>query len=306
MRTKQFGKKKRKRFWKDWQLYVLLLPAMVYLFLFNYMPIYGVQIAFRDFSPKLGIWGSEWVGLQFFKQFVNYPNFVLLLRNTLEIGIYTLLTFPCAVIFALMLNEVHNKKLKKGMQMISYIPYFLSTVVVCSMVTLFFDQKTGIVNKVIEILGGNRIDFLTEPAMFADIYVWSGVWQSLGFGAIIYIAALSGVPAELVEAAKIDGAKRLQIIWHVNLPCILPTIIIMLILSCGGIISVGSEKVLLLQNALNISRSQVISTYVYEMGIRGGAYSYSAAIGLFNNAVSFVIIAIVNTISKKVGETSLW
>ena len=295
-----------KSIFHDWRLYVLMLPSLVYLFIFAYIPMYGVQIAFRDFSPRKGIWGSEWVGLEYFKRFIEYPNFKFLMMNTLRIGLYSLATFPCSIIFALMLNEVRSTKFKKSVQMISYIPHFLSTVVVCSMITLFFNQKTGVVNAIIEFLGGTRTDFLTKASYFEDIYVWSGVWQGLGFGAIIYIAALASVPMEQIEAARIDGATRLQIIWHVNIPYILPTIIIMLIFSCGGILGVGFEKILLLQNDLNLSRSQVISTYVYEIGIRGGQFSYSSAIGLFNTIVNVTILAIVNEIAKRFGETSIW
>lgn len=295
-----------KSIFHDWRLYVLMLPSLVYLFIFAYIPMYGVQIAFRDFSPRKGIWGSEWVGLEYFKRFIEYPNFKFLMMNTLRIGLYSLATFPCSIIFALMLNEVRSTKFKKSVQMISYIPHFLSTVVVCSMVTLFFNQKTGVVNAIIEFLGGTQTDFLTKASYFEDIYVWSGVWQGLGFGAIIYIAALASVPMEQIEAARIDGATRLQIIWHVNIPYILPTIIIMLIFSCGGILGVGFEKILLLQNDLNLSRSQVISTYVYEIGIRGGQFSYSSAIGLFNTIINVTILAIVNEIARRFGETSIW
>nr|WP_300821271.1 ABC transporter permease subunit [uncultured Acetatifactor sp.] len=295
-----------KSIFHDWRLYVLMLPSLVYLFIFAYIPMYGVQIAFRDFSPRKGIWGSEWVGLEYFKRFIEYPNFKFLMMNTLRIGLYSLATFPCSIIFALMLNEVRSTKFKKSVQMISYIPHFLSTVVVCSMVTLFFNQKTGVVNAIIEFLGGTRTVFLTKASYFEDIYVWSGVWQGLGFGAIIYIAALASVPMEQIEAARIDGATRLQIIWHVNIPYILPTIIIMLIFSCGGILGVGFEKILLLQNDLNLSRSQVISTYVYEIGIRGGQFSYSSAIGLFNTIINVTILAIVNEIARRFGETSIW
>lgn len=296
----------KKKFLRNWQYYVLLLPAVIYLFIFNYIPIYGVQIAFRDFSARRGIWGSEWVGLEFFKKFVEYPNFSLIIKNTLTLGLYTLATFPCAIVFALMLNEVQNRKFKKAVQMISYMPYFLSTVVVCSMITLFFNERTGVINALIEVLGGTRTDFMTKPQYFADIYVWSGVWQTLGWNSIIYIAALSSVPAELVEAAKVDGAGRLRVIWHVNLPCILPTIAIMLILACGNILNVGFEKTFLLQNSLNLSASQVISTYVYEIGLRGGQYSYSTAIGLFNNIINIILLFLVNSIVKKTTETGIW
>lgn len=291
---------------RDWRLYLLMVPSLVYLIIFAYVPMYGVQIAFRNFSVRKGIWGSDWVGLEHFKRFLTYPNLKMLLFNTMGISLYGLATFPCSIIFALMINEVQNKKFKKSVQMISYIPHFLSTVVVCSMVTLFFNQRVGVVNAVIELFGGTRRDFLTEANLFNDIYVWSGVWQGLGWGAIIYVAALAGVPAELIEAARVDGATRLQVIRHVNIPHIMPTIIIQLIFSCGNVLSVGYEKILLLQNDLNLSKSQVISTYTYEIGIEGGQFSYSTAIGLFNTIVNVSILGIVNWIAKKVGETSIW
>lgn len=299
-------KKRGRWFSRDWQLYLLLLPAVIYVIIFCYGPMYGVQIAFRDYSARKGIWGSDWVGFKHFIRFFKYPNFWLLLKNTLRLGIYCLLTFPLPVIFAIMVNEIRNQKFKKTVQMISYIPYFLSVVVVCSMVCLFFDGQTGVVNTIIEALGGERIDFLTVPEYFDELYVWSGVWQTLGFSAIIYVAALSNVPEELVEAARIDGASRWQIIWHVNIPCILPTIIIQLIFSCGGILGASHEKILLLQNPLNLSTSQVISTYVYELGIKGGQFSYSAAIGLFNNIVNVLVLFIVNKIAKKTTDISVW
>lgn len=296
-----------KKLWKrNWQLFILLLPAVIYLFLFNYKPMYGVQIAFRNFSPKKGIWGSDWVGIEYFLKFVKQPNFHMLIKNTLTIGVYNLATFPCPIIFALLLNELRNQKFKKTVQMISYMPYFLSTVVVCSMISLFFKDETGIFNLIIKALGGESQDFMTIPEYFADIYVWSGEWQALGFSAIIYIAGLAGVPSELLDAAKIDGAGKIKIIWHVNIPWIMPTIVIMLILKCGGILSVGFEKIFLLQNSLNLSASQVISTYVYEIGMKGGQFSYSTAIGLFNNIINIIMLAIVNGIAKKTTGNGVW
>lgn len=297
---------KWKGFFRDWRLYVLLLPAIVYVFIFSYIPMYGVQIAFRDYSAKRGIWGSNWVGLKHFIRFVTYPNFWQLIGNTLHIGLYSLATFPCSVIFALMLNEMGNQKYKKTVQMVSYMPHFLSTVVVCSMITLFFKGKTGVVNTIVTALGGQRWEYMEEARFFVPIYVWSGVWKGLGFDAIIYLAALSGVNPELVEAARIDGASRMKIVWHVNLPHIIPTVVIMLILSCGSVLSVSYEKILLLQNSLNLSVSRVISTYTYDVGIVGGQFSYSSAIGLFNTIVNVLILSLVNQIAKRVGETSLW
>lgn len=291
---------------RNWQLYVLLLPAVVYLFLFNYVPMYGVAIAFEDFSVKKGIWGSEWVGLEHFKRFITYPNFPLIFKNTLWLGVYGLLTFPCPIIFALMLNEVGNTKFKKVTQMISYMPNFLSVVVVCSMIRLFFDEKSGVVNSIIEMLGSSKISFLSIPQYFDDIYIWSGVWQGLGFSSIIYLSALAGVPGELIDAAKVDGAGRFRVIWHINLPTIAPTIVMLLILSCGGILGAGFEKCFLLQNDLNLSASQVFSTYTYEVGLRGGQFSYAAAIGLFNCIINLALLCIVNTVSKKVSDIGIW
>lgn len=296
----------KKQIRKSLPLYVFLLPAVIYLILFNYVPMYGVQIAFRDFSSKDGIWGSPWVGLKYFIKFIENPNFTLIMKNTFVLGIYTLATFPCAIIFALMLNEVRNAKFKKVVQMISYMPHFLSTVVICSMLKLFMHPESGIFNMIIEAFGGTAQDFLTVPEYFADIYVWSGVWQQIGWNSIIYISALASVSSELVEAAKIDGAGRFGVIWHVYIPSILPTISIMLILSCGNVLSVGFEKVFLMQNSLNLSTSQVISTYVYEMGLKSGQFSYSTAIGLFNNVVSVVLIGIVNKITKKLTGNGIW
>lgn len=291
---------------KDWRLWLLLLPAIIYLFVFAYLPMYGVQIAFKDYSARAGIWGSKWVGLKYFKKFISHPNFKLYLMNTLRLGLYALTTFVLPIIFALMLNEVRNLKFKKTVQMISYMPHFLSVVVVCSMVTLFFNEQTGFVNTIIKDITGKTVPFLTKAALFDDVYVWSGAWQGLGWGAIIYTAALSGVPSELVDAAKIDGANRMQIIKHVNIPHILPTIVIMLIFACGGILGNDFQKILLLQNDLNLSSSQVISTYVYSIGIRGGEFSYASAIGLFNNIISVIIIVIVNKVAKKVSDVGIW
>ena len=194
---------------RNWQLYLLLLPAMIYLFLFNYVPIYGVQIAFRNFTVKGGITGSEWVGLKHFMKFFSNPNFRILIRNTLSLSLYSIATFPCAIVFAIMLNEVKHTGFKKSIQMISYMPYFLSTVVVCSLITLFMHPKTGMINSLVELMGGTRQEFLAIPRYFNDIYVWSGVWQTIGWNSIIYIAALAGVPEELQDAAKVDGANRL-------------------------------------------------------------------------------------------------
>lgn len=289
-----------------WQLYVLVLPAIVYIFIFNYLPMYGIQIAFKDFRTNLGIWGSEWVGLKHFERFISFPNFWLIVKNTARIGLYSLAMFPCSVILALLINEIRSIHFKKAVQMITYMPYFLSTVVVSSMIILFLNKETGVINSVIEFFGGERIGFMTTARYFEDIYVLSGVWQGVGWGTIIYLAVLSNVSPELIEAARVDGANRIQIINHVNLPSIMPTVVIMLILSSGGILSVGFEKVYLLQNSLNLSRSQVISTYVYDIGLRSSQFSYASAIGLFNTVINVLILMLVNVFAKKASDISIW
>ncbi|MBQ3078981.1 MAG: sugar ABC transporter permease [Clostridia bacterium] len=290
----------------DWRLYILIAPAVVYIFLFNYMPMYGVQIAFKDFRPSKGIWGSAWVGFDYFQQFINNPLFGKLIWNTMRISLYSLATFPLPIVLALMINELDNQKFKKTVQMVTYAPHFLSTVVVCSMVTLFCSKENGLFNNLIEMVGGERVSILEKASLFTPVYVWSGVWQSIGWNSILYIAALSGVSPELVEAARIDGANRFQIITHVNIPSIMPTVVITLIMSCGSVLSVGFEKVYLLQNKLNMDASNVIATYVYELGLISAQYSASAAIGLFNTIVNITMLLIVNAIARRVSEISLF
>ena len=294
------------RFRRCMPIYALMLPGIAATFIFSYIPMYGVQIAFKDFKFSKGIWGSPWVGLQHFIRFTTYIGFWTILRNTLSITLYTLATFPITIIIALLLNELRSQHFKKVVQMVSYAPHFLSTVVLCGMIMLFFGRSNGVVNNILELLGFERIDFLTSESMFADIYVWSGVWQGVGWGTIIYLAALSGVSPELVEAAQIDGASRLQIIRHVHIPGILPTVIIMFILATGNLLSLGYEKILLLQNDLNLSVSRVISSYVYEIGLQGGQLSYSTAINFFNNVVNILILLGVNWIATRTSEVSLW
>ncbi len=300
-----YARRAMKTFKENWTLYLLVLPAFIYLFLFNYMPMYGVQIAFRNFRPKQGITGSKWVGLKHFIKFFNYPGFWMLLGNTLTISLWSMLSFPMSVLLALMINEVQNAKFKRTVQMVTYMPHFISTVVVVALVRLMFARATGVVNTVITGLGGERIDFLQMPKYFIWLFVGSGIWQNLGWNAIIFLSALSAVSPEHVEAARIDGANRLQINWHVYIPTILPTIIIMLIMRCGSVLSVGYEKIFLMQNPLNLDVSQVISTYVYDLGIVNGQYSYSSAIGLFNNIVNIILLLTVNKIAKKVSSISI-
>ena len=296
----------RKRLLESWQWYVLLLPALVYLIIFHYGPIYGIQIAFKNYRATRGIWGSDWVGMKHFIRFFEYPNFWKLIRNTLSITLLSLATFPAGVFFALYLNEILAEKYKKTVQMITYMPHFLSEVVVCALLIIFLDRSMGPINNLIELLGGQRQNFLGIPTAFSAIYVLSGLWQNLGWGSILYISALSSVPAEEIEAAKIDGASRRQIMWKINIPNILPTVVITFLMRVGGIMNVGFSKIFLLQNNLNLDYSNVISTYTYNIGLLGGQYSYSAAIGLFNNVVNILVLLLVNQIIKRVSETSLF
>ena len=305
----RLGQSRLKRTWKvfrdNWTLYLLVLPAIIYVLLFNYMPMYGMQIAFRNFRPARGITGSPWVGFDQFMRFFTFPNFWMLIRNTLSISLWSIATFPLAVILALMINEVQNGKFKRFTQMITYMPHFISTVVVCSLISLMFSRSSGVVNTIITALGGQRIDFLQTPQYFLPLYIGSDIWQNIGWNAIIFLSALAAVSPDHIEAARIDGANRLQIIWNVYLPTILPTVILMLILRCGNVLSVGHEKIFLMQNPLNLDVSQVISTYVYEQGLISGQYSYSAAIGLFNNVVNVTLLLIVNWIARKLSDISI-
>ncbi|MCI8798571.1 ABC transporter permease subunit [Acetatifactor muris] len=297
-----------KRLKESWQLYLLLLPAFIYVVIFSYGPMYGIQIAFKNFKPSIGITESEWLDPLFknFIRFFKYPDFWKMIRNTLSITLYSLATFPCAIIFALMLNEVRRIRLKKSIQMITYATHFLSEVVACSLVLMMLDRANGPVNNLIAALGGERIPFITNPRAFSSIYVWSDVWQNLGWNSILYIAALASISPELVDAARVDGANRMQIIRHINIPGIMPTIAITFIMRLGGLLSVGYSKIYLLQNDLNLSASQVISTYVYDIGILGGQYSYSTAIGLFNNIVNIICLLIANKVVRRLTETGLF
>ena len=286
-------------------LYLLILPAVAAVFIFHYIPIYGIVIAFKDYRTSRGIMGSEWVGLKHFINFIQYPYFKRIMWNTLWISLVSLMTFPASIIFALMLNEMKNQKLKKTCQMITYAPYFVSTVVLCSMTILFLNRE-GLMNIIIKFLGGEKKDFLAEPAAFAFIYAITGLWQGLGWGTIIYLATLSGVSPELIEAAKLDGANRMQVIWHVDLPHLKPTIITLFILQMGSLLSVGFEKTFLLQNSLNLEASNVIATYVYDVGLKSQQFSYFTAVGLFNSVINIIMILFANAASKKITETSLW
>jgi putative aldouronate transport system permease protein len=292
---------------ENYQLYSLLLPGIVFVFIFAYIPMYGAQIAFRDFNFRRGIWGSEFVGLKHFIRYISSSNFWPLMLNTLGISAYSLVAgFPIPIILAFMINEVRSITYKKTVQMVTYMPHFISTVAICSMIKLFLDRSNGVFNLIIKSLGGEPVAFLSEPAYFKSIFVISGIWQEMGWGTIIFLAALSAVDSEMVEAARIDGATRLQKIMYIDFPTILPTIMILLLLSIGSMVSVGSEKILLLQNSLNMDASDVISTYVYRLGIRDAQYSFTTAIGLFNSLVNVLLLVSFNGLSKKFSEVSLW
>jgi putative aldouronate transport system permease protein len=296
-----------RRIKKNWDLYLLILPVIAFFVIFEYFPMYGVQIAFKDFIATKGISGSPWVGFKHFERFFESYYFWRLIKNTLGIGVYQLLVgFPVPIALALLINEVRSKRFSRFVQTVTYAPHFLSTVVMVGMIFIFLSPQTGILNGLITWLWGAPINFLTEPAWFKSIYVGSGVWQQMGWSSIIYLAALTGIDQQLHEAARVDGASRWQRIWHINLPGIMPTITILLILNMGSLLSVGFEKVFLMQNSLNMSASDIISTHVYRKGIIDGQYSYSAAVGLFNSVINFTLLVIVNRIARKVNDTSLW
>ncbi|WP_282940661.1 ABC transporter permease subunit [Paenibacillus sp. RC67] len=296
-----------KRIRRNADLYLLFLPVLIFFIVFEYVPMYGVQIAFKDFIATKGIWGSPWVGFKHFERFFSSFYFWRIIKNTLGIGLYQLLVgFPVPILLALMINEVRSSLYRRFIQTVTYAPHFLSTVVAVGMIMMFLAPESGMINILIQWFGGEPISFLTEPAWFKTVYVLSGVWQQMGWSSIIYLAALSGIDPQLHEAARMDGASRLQRIWHINLPGILPTVVILLILNVGSILGVGFEKVFLMQNSLNMSASDVISTNVYRSGILGAEFSYSAAVGLFNSVVNFVLLLSVNRIARKVSETSLW
>ena len=306
MTQKSQGTYVRRKLWGSWQLYVCLLPAFLYLIVMNYAPMYGVQIAFRNYVAKKGIWGSEWVGLRHFNTFVHSVQFPVLIRNTLLLSLYSLLIgFPINILLALMLHEVKCVPFKKLVQNATYIPHFISIVVLVAMISNFTSPSIGFINKFIVALGGSPIDFMGDSKWFRTVYIASDIWQNSGWNSIIYIAALSGIDPQLYEAASIDGANRFQRILHINIPGILPTIVMLLILNCGSILSVGYEKAFLMQNTLNSDVSEIISTYVYKIGLQGSKYSYSAAIGLFNSVINFGILLSVNAISKRLSNITL-
>lgn len=295
---------------KDWRLHAMIALPLIWLIIFCYVPMYGAQIAFKRYLPASGIWGSPWVGLDNFRRFFSNFQFERVIWNSLRISVYSLVAgFPVPILLALMINTAPNAKFRKTVQMVTYAPYFISTVVMVGMILQFLSTTVGIYSQLSALLGiKNPVNLLAKPQYFDHIYVWSGVWQGAGYGAIVYIASLAGVDPSLYEAATIDGASRFQRMVYIDLPSILPTAAIMLILNMGSLMNVGFEKIYLMQNNLNGAVSEVISTYVYKVGIGAGLpdYSYSTAVGLFNSVISCVLVVSANAVARKLGSTSLW
>lgn len=296
-----------KRLGKCWQLYLFLIPTLIYFAVFCYGPMYGVQLAFKDYNAVAGITGSPWVGMQNFMRFFNSYQFKQLLGNTIILSLYQLIvSFPIPIILALALNQVKNEKYKKLVQTVTYAPHFISIVVLVGMLNIFFSTRGGLVNQVVEAFGRDPILFMGQEKYFRHMYVWSGVWQSMGWSAIIYLAALAGVSPELHEAAIMDGASKLKRVWHIDLPTIMPTIVILLVLNFGQVMSVGFEKSFLMQNSLNIGSAEIISTYVYKVGLLNAQYGFSTAVGLFNSVINCTLLVVVNKVAKKLGQSGLW
>ncbi|MBD2871772.1 ABC transporter permease [Paenibacillus arenilitoris] len=301
------GSRLLKQMAKRYDLYLMLLLPIAWYLIFHYGPLYGLQIAFKNFNPAKGILGSEWEGFGHFERFFDSYYFWRLLWNTLSINLFSLLiAFPIPIMLALLVNEIRSKRFSKLLQNITYIPHFISVVVIVGILNVFLSPTSGPINMVIEAFGGEPVRFLEEAGWFKTIFIGSNIWQNMGWQSIIYIAALSGVNPQLYEAAKMDGATRLQRIWHVSIPGIAPVIVILLILDIGHFMNIGFEKILLMQNNLNLESSDVISTFVYTTGVLKGEYSYTAAIGLFNSVINLVLLLLVNRIARKTSETSLW
>ncbi len=295
-----------KRIIQDYQLYLLVLPAVIWYVIFHYVPMYGLQIAFKDYSGALGIAGSPWVGLKHFRSFFRSAYAWTVIKNTVILSLYSMLaSFPIPIFLSLMLNELKSKKYKKVVQTTIYAPHFISLVVLVGMLNLFFGPN-GLINNIGALLGRESVNYITSPGAFRHLYVWSGVWQGAGWSCIIYLAALAGVDPALHEAAMIDGASRLQRIRYINLPAILPTAAILFIMNAGSLLSVGFDKAFLMKNDLNASTAYVISLYVYDRGLVKTDFSFSSAVGLMNNVINFALVLIVNKISQKLSGTSLF
>ena len=291
---------------RNYQAYLMVLPSIVLIFIFCYIPMYGVLMAFENYRPQLGVLGSKWVGLYHFKDFFTSPHSLNVLRNTVVISVYSLLVgFPFPIILALLLNEVRCQAYKRTVQTISYMPYFISNVVICGMLKSFLAYD-GLFNQIGAVFGMAPKSFLSNPALFPSVIVFSDLWQSIGWNSIIYMAALAGIDPDLYEAAHIDGCGRLRQIWHITLPGIVPTMVTLLILSIGGLLSANSDKILLLYSPLTYETGDVIGTFVYRRGIKGGDFSYSTAVSLFQTVINFLLLIFANWFSNKTTETSLW
>ncbi|MEZ4673067.1 MAG: ABC transporter permease subunit [Caldilineaceae bacterium] len=297
----------QRSFRRYWQLYLIMVPALLYFFIFRYIPMANAVIAFKNYNVVAGIWGSPWAGFKHFDLFFSNPVFWDLLQNTLGLSIYSLIVgFPIPILLAIALNEARSGFFKRAVQMVTYAPYFISTVVLVSMIMLLLAPRLGVINLALQWLGLPAINFLGRPDLFPSIYVWSGVWQNSGYAAIVYLAALAGVDPQLYEAAKVDGASRLQKILNIDLPGIMPVAVILLILSVGSLLAIGFEKVYLLQNPLNLSSSEIIATYVYKIGLLNANFSFATAVGLFNSVINMILLVAVNAYVKRVSEMSLW
>ncbi|WP_242061789.1 ABC transporter permease [Cytobacillus firmus] len=297
---------KLKKILSNYQLYLFLLPALIYFIVFHYVPMYGVLIAFKDFVATKGIMGSPWVGFKHFERFFDSYQFWTLIKNTLGLSITQLIVgFPLPIFLALMLNQIRSERYKRFVQTVVYAPHFISVVVLAGMIYVFFSNN-GLINNIILIFGGDPISFMAKPEWFKPLYIASGVWQETGWAAIIYLAALAGVSPELHEAAVMDGANKWQRIFHVDIPAIMPTAVILLILSVGNIMNIGFEKAYLLQTPMNQPAAEIIPTYVYKMGLQQAQYSFAAAVGLFNSVINLILLIAVNKFAKKLSGTGLW
>lgn len=286
----------------NYQLYLLIAPAIIITLIFKYIPMYGAIIAFKDYNPMQGIIGSEWVGFKHFVEFLTSPNFAELFGNTFKLSFFgMILSFPVPIILALMLNQVRREGIKKKIQLVLYAPNFISVIVIVGMLFIFL-SPTGPINSLVQLTTGQPIMFMSSPEYFRTIYILSGIWQGAGWASIVYVAALAGVSQDLLDAATLDGANILEKIWHIDLPTIKPIMAILFILSAGGIMSIGFEKAYLMQTAMNLPASEILPTYVYKVGLQGGDYAYSAAVGLFNTVINLVLILFVNKIVKKLNE----
>ncbi len=302
----KFGQLLKTDFRKNWLIYLMLVPVIVYLLIFCYAPMYGVVIAFKDFKPRLGIMGSEWVGLKYFKEFVGSVFFSRTLKNTLMLsGLNLLFGFCAPIVFAILLNEVRNLRFKKMVQTVTYLPHFITTVIIASLILIFTDSD-GFITQIVNSITGHEGSLIGDKHMFRPIYVISDIWQSFGWGSIVYLAAIMGINPELYEAARIDGANKFKQIIHVTIPGMLPIIVIMFIMAVGGLMNVGWEKAFLLQSPVTYDTSDIISTFVYRKGFEDMNYSYSAAVGLFNSMINLILLIGANKMSRRVNGSGLW